>query len=380
VRSPNPRSAAPNSVLGYVPELDGLRGVAILLVLASHTPLSAVVPFGGSGVDLFFVLSGYLITSILLKSKGSPAYVRNFYIRRGLRIWPLYAVLLVFCYAIAARFIPALGFAPDSYPWYWYALYLQNFAIRDPGPIELSVTWSLAIEEQFYLVWPWVVRRLSARQLTLLLIGMVVAAPVCRAIAAYALGLPQRFAYALTFCRMDAIAAGALIATLKEAWPTSRADVEAVASRAVVLLPLAWGLSYFPAFRSSSLTFVVMNSLTPIGYAGLLSVVLSNHFGRLNRWLSASALRYTGKISYGLYIYHMIVFTLLHAYFRPWLGSIVSWPTSAILVTKWLVALPAIAVIASVSWILFERPILGLKARFGEAALAEHDAVADAQG
>ena len=157
-----------------IPELDGLRGIAILMVLLVHFGMfqpqghaeAAVFRFfemGWAGVDLFFVLSGYLITTILLKAKTSAFYYTHFYIRRFLRIFPLYYVFLTgFLLVTLWQGAPVL-----EQVWYWS--YLANFRIGLGHRIDgLSHFWSLAIEEQFYLVWPLVIRHLRLRNIAVL--------------------------------------------------------------------------------------------------------------------------------------------------------------------------------------------------------------------
>src|SRR5438105_4863766 len=148
-----------------LPQLDGIRGVAILVVMFHNESgiypslrLENIFANGWMGVDLFFVLSGFLITGILLDSKDSETYFRDFYMRRCLRIWPLYYSMILFMFVI----LPATDSAAArivferSSPWWSYPFFLQTFFVQIParaaGP--LGVTWSLAIEEQFYLIWP----------------------------------------------------------------------------------------------------------------------------------------------------------------------------------------------------------------------------------
>ena len=148
----------------HIPALDGLRGIAILLVLAFHTELlptlKPLARDGWAGVDLFFVLSGFLITRILLKSRNSPRYFTNFYARRILRIWPVYFGILLFVFA-SERY-RLLGDSATSWWWISLATFTQNFYIGAYGwnalPDWLGPTWSLGIEEQFYLIWPLLVK------------------------------------------------------------------------------------------------------------------------------------------------------------------------------------------------------------------------------
>src|SRR5207244_9663063 len=166
-----------SAVAQRIPQLDAVRGVAILLVILHNQ--SSVFPSlhlerlfanGWMGVDLFFVLSGFLITGILLDTRKSPGYFKNFYARRCLRIWPLYYALLLFMFALVPLVRPSEAHVAfqRSAPWWGYALFLQNFLISVPTNAAgaLAVTWSLAIEEQFYLVWALVVRFCSSAQIT----------------------------------------------------------------------------------------------------------------------------------------------------------------------------------------------------------------------
>src|SRR5580704_8273950 len=151
-----------------IPQLDAVRGIAVLLVLLHNTDvypalhLHLISANGWMGVDLFFVLSGLLITGILLDTKESDGYFKNFYARRCLRIWPLYYSVLILMFVIVPHLRPqdAHAIFQRSSPWWAYPFFLQNFFVAIPaqaaGP--LGVTWSLAIEEQFYLVWPLFIR------------------------------------------------------------------------------------------------------------------------------------------------------------------------------------------------------------------------------
>src|ERR1035438_3416002 len=203
------------SAAGYVPQLDGLRGIAILAVLlyhlggrfpALHVEFATI--YGFAGVDLFFVISGFLITGILLDSVGSEHYFRNFYVRRMLRIWPLYFALLAFVFILLPMVVPALRgriFA-QCHPWQSYLVFAQNFFVRDFGIGPVGVTWSLAIEEQFYLVWPLLLFLLPRKVLPAFLIGIVLLSPVVRAVAQLHGASPTTL-YTRTIFRLDAISA-----------------------------------------------------------------------------------------------------------------------------------------------------------------------------
>ena len=204
-----------------IPQLDAVRGLAVLLVLVHNTDLypsrisHLISDNGWMGVDLFFVLSGFLITGILLDTKQSEGYFRNFYARRCLRIWPLYYSVLLFMFVVVPFLRPSethAVFESRSSPWWAFPIFLQNFLVPIPamatGP--LGVTWSLAVEEQFYLAWPLVVRFCTEAQLRKIAIAVICLSPVLR----FYLSLHQVNIYSNTFCRLDGLMAGALLAIL----------------------------------------------------------------------------------------------------------------------------------------------------------------------
>src|SRR4051812_38925358 len=207
-----------------IKEIDGLRAIAILLVLVWHYLGASDGPqslpwrsfiFGRSGVDLFFVLSGYLITSILLNNRASPNYFSAFYGRRAFRILPIYGVMLLIfftgnCFGVGRVFFDG------ALPWWSYALGVQNIWMaidQTYGAIWLAGTWSLAIEEQFYLLFPLIVLWLPAAVLPRLLVAMLVIAPILR-IASYRAGDDYGY-YVLMPLRADILSVGALIAWLR---------------------------------------------------------------------------------------------------------------------------------------------------------------------
>src|SRR5262245_57382334 len=187
---------------GHIPALDGLRGVAILLVMLHH--FTVIQPAGAfekwferfahlgmHGVDLFFVLSGFLITGILFDSKGEPHFLRNFYMRRSLRIFPLYYAVVVFSFLLVPIILAHVAglagklsrFQGASEDWVWYVFYLSNFSIARVSAFRhgiLDVTWSLAIEEQFYLVWALCVLFFNWRTLRGICLGAILGALAIR--------------------------------------------------------------------------------------------------------------------------------------------------------------------------------------------------------
>lgn len=343
-----------------VPQLDAVRGLAILMVMAHNISLKYPVmgsawwtKDGWMGVDLFFALSGFLITGILLDTKGARKYFENFYARRILRIWPLYYALLLFMF-VGMRFLSRAEYAKvleTSSPWWAFPLFLQNFllpsTIYAAGP--LAVTWSLTIEEQFYLVWAPVVRFCTAKTLWTLAIVEICLSPGLR----YFLATRHVDLYTNVFCRLDGLMAGAILAVLVRRkgfaparWLT-RAWILLVASGAMAVgieaLHARWIVFTFTALASAGFIFVAMYS--PQRW---LQAVMANRF-----------LRYSGIISYGLYLLHKIPFgavQMLGLDRRAWV------PAPFILLTSYALAM--------ISWNVLEKPFLRLKRYFGTAATA----------
>src|SRR5580704_6737113 len=147
----------------YIPQFDGLRGIAILAVLFAHLTylhsigFAHIFQYGRTGVDLFFVLSGFLITGILLDTKALPGYFKNFYARRALRIWPLYYGVLFFFFVFFPLVFPQHPFATDRSTWPYYLTYTQHLFFHFKHSAPLTPSWSLAVEEQYYTFWALVV-------------------------------------------------------------------------------------------------------------------------------------------------------------------------------------------------------------------------------
>lgn len=232
---------------GHIPELDGIRGVAIAMVLLFHyfyVP-AAVTPgglaehvlrplrVGWTGVDLFFVLSGFLIGGILLDERQSSSYFKTFYARRFYRIVPLYAVVLCACYLFAL--LVEHDHAPQfswmfliRLPWLPYVFFAQNFwmASRNTlGMPGLGATWSLAVEEQFYLTLPLIVWLFGPRRLRHILVGMIIGAPILRTILCFAWSGKYMLPFMLMPCRADSLLLGVLAAIVMRT-PASRLWIE----------------------------------------------------------------------------------------------------------------------------------------------------------
>src|SRR5580698_4107572 len=338
-----------------IPQLDAVRGLAVLLVLLHNTDiypalhLQLISVNGWMGVDLFFVLSGLLITGILLDTKQSDGYFSNFYARRCLRIWPLYYAVLLFMFVIVPILRPSDAhtiFETRSSPWWSYPIFLQNFLVPIPTMATgaLGVTWSLAVEEQFYLIWPLVVRFCSEGQLRKIAITVICLSPALR----FYLGLHHVNIYSNTFCRLDGLMAGALLALV----------IRSVSFIPSKFLQLAWlallvsgplALTIETAFHARWIVFslTAMASVSFI-YLGLFSTQKWLHSILTNRFLI-----YTGTISYGIYLLEKLPLDAAKTFHLDQYQFLALPITTALTYAM-----------ATISWNLLERPFLKLKRFF----------------
>jgi peptidoglycan/LPS O-acetylase OafA/YrhL len=327
---------------------------------ADRAALRAVAT-GAKGVDLFFVLSGFLITGILIDTRAERSVLGAFYARRALRILPLYYGTLA---GLAAWEAWHGRFGPEyvGRAW-WYWVYLQNVATTFAlGPVDgPGHFWSLAVEEHFYLVWPFVVRRTTDRQLLAVCLGMAGAALAAR--GAFALAGIDWYEFTLT--RMDSLAAGGAVAVVaRRPGPPPRAVWWAVAA-GVGLLVLALGLR---AAHPTPVWAAVADLLKPTGAAAVFAVLVAlaaRPRGRVADLFAAGWLRRLGVVSYGVYVYHPYVLWAdwgtgwvhrLAADHSPWAG--------AAKVGMYFALLAATYLIAEVSYRLVEHPVMRLKRYF----------------
>lgn len=365
---------------GHIPVLDGLRGIAILLVILFHTTrIRATAPIddiffmlGRSawvGVDLFFVLSGFLITGILVDAKGGKNFFRTFYARRSVRIFPLYYLVVAFCVFIAPA-LPVFNQMrphPAEVQW-WYWLYGSNFlaAQQGLGHIMLGPTWSLAIEEQFYLVWPLLIYFCSRRVMIGLSLALICAAVGLRFFL-LANGYHPSAIYVLTPTRFDPLAIGALIALLARGAhgfhvliPWARAI--AIVGGSVLLYFLSQG------YLNKKLPIMIQYGyiLTALFFGALLVLLVAcDAGGRVHAVCSSKTLTFFGKYSYALYLFNSPLVYLVHEYvfdyreFPRFAGS--SIPGQLVFT---VIVLCFSILFALLSWHLFEKQFLKLKRYF----------------
>jgi len=342
-----------------IPELDGIRGIAILLVLLHHFEPPPGVPkfigaapyLGWSGVDLFFVLSGFLITGILLDTKTSPNYFSSFYMRRVLRIFPLY-LLCVFVY---------FRLAPNPVePWFWTHLSNWKSAFGTDVPM-LSHFWSLAIEEQFYLVWSLVVFLIPTRALPGVAISTALGSLALRLAFAHHT-FHNNFLYRLTPFRVEPLALGALAAWIvrnSRALEIARPYTRWIATCSAILLlaVLAMGRSNRP-FRAPMAT---------LGFTALAWLYVSIVFTAATQTaplLRNAILRSFGKYSYAIYVFHVPIAQVYNPAVRRVAQSLNTPEQIALWVASTTLAIAACYAVALLSWNLIERRFLALKDRF----------------
>lgn len=377
----------------HIPALDGLRGLAILLVLIRHQTVMSrsagpaldewfarIAEVGWSGVDLFFVLSGFLITGILCDSKQGPHYFRNFYIRRTLRIFPLYYAVVFFSLVILPNlpqgFVPPekterFGSIRGDEIFYW--LYLSNFSIAAAGEWRhgiLDISWSLAIEEQFYILWPTVVFLLSRRSL-MRLCGVLVALALAIRVGMTLSGANPIAIYVITPARMDELAIGAFIALAARGpggilglVPAARWIV--AGTLPILVAGFLWrgGLEHDDPLVQT-VGFTLLGLL--FGALLVLSLAALPGSGRA-RLFQSSFMRSFGKYSYALYLFHLPLRALIRdtVYGKHQFLTLFGSQIPGQLV--FYVAATALAfACALVSWHLLEKRFLRLKDSFPTA-------------
>ena len=371
------------SALGFrkhLPALDGLRGLAILLVFfyhyaggLTHTAnsemmriLGAIFGFGWSGVDLFFVLSGFLITGILFDTQDDPHYFKNFYVRRSLRIFPVYYLFLLI-YGLLAhyKFGVHLSLGHISFLFYvGYPVALLWPSLAHISPVvAITHLWSLAAEEQFYMVWPWLIWALKKpRTIIAACFAITVFSPSLR-ILFYFTGLHSAaWDYAFLPARMDALAIGAIIAVVMRGRTREQLQTAAWPTLAVAALSMVFALSVRRTVdHGDPLISTLGFTLDAIAFGALLVIVIRQG-SWLGRVFSTPLLRLFGKYSYGLYLYHFPLSIFLSPMRPRFIMAVHSAGLGSILFI--LFSMIINLSLAALSFQLFESPILKLKAKF----------------
>jgi peptidoglycan/LPS O-acetylase OafA/YrhL len=371
----------------HLPVLDGLRGLAILLVMICH--MTVLVPgtaaqslvaqitvTGWIGVDLFFVLSGFLITGILLDTKDAPHFYKNFYIRRTLRIFPLFYAITIFSFVILPYLplpaVKAQRFGTVGGEQWMYWIFASNFAIASVDNFRhgiMDVTWSVAIEEQFYLVWPTVVLLLGRRSLIRLCLAIIILSPIARFVAIEA-GAGYVSTYVFTPLRLDGLCAGALIAIFVRDAHHIRL-LGPVGARWL----MAAGAIVFGGAIVAGGTAVIFGApyMQPFGFSGLVlffaGLLIAALYARpgflLARFFDSRIMRMLGKYSYALYLIHLPIRAFIRdVVLKP--ATFALYPGGVIVgqLVFTLVSLIVVTIVAALSYHLFEKHFLKLKRFF----------------
>ena len=318
----------------YMPELDSVRGIAVLMVMCFHgmappasLALSAwgrmlfgVVQFGWTGVNLFFVLSGFLISGILLDSKNRPDYFSRFYYRRVLRILPALYTTLAFLWA--ARFIS------------WQFVVLSAAFLANSGNffgvvLQYGPLWSLAVEEHFYLLWPSMVRKFETRTLIIISGTIWLGTPVVRIVCWLAGSSPHGLQVLHTWFNLDGLALGSLLAIWLRHATFSRVRLLLLAPMAVILGIAGFVMASHYSFTAATLSV----SLCNLAAAGVLASALMVGTTRWRFLVDQKVLKFFGFISYGLYLVHVLAFHLAEDILAPWWIRVIATagPTAAML-------------------------------------------------
>jgi len=344
----------------HYPQLDGLRAIAVALVFLHHwSPLN--LSLGIIGVQLFFVLSGFLITRILLELRNSSDTsgelilfsLRQFYARRFIRIFPLYYFCLIL-FVILDRF----AIRETAI---WHFLYLSNFRFFFLGSFEGSFShfWTLAVEEQFYLIWPFVVLLAPRERLPRILLLFIVLAPLTRAAIWTTVGPHYASTSTLLPANLDTLGLGAIGAC----WVGASGWVpEPVRRWSVLVVPVCLIEIFVARWVGGNGIFVTILDSLAVAVVSLWCVILgtSGFSGFFGAFLMNPAIQYLGRISYGLYVWHMFAPAFLRNLLKV-VGLPETWNHG---VVGFLLLFAGTVTVASVSWILLERPLNRLKSRF----------------
>ncbi|MEZ4689151.1 MAG: acyltransferase [Ignavibacteria bacterium] len=374
ITAPDPLSTVPVSNIkksskGYLPQLDSIRAFLIFGVLLSHFAGENFASAGIIAIIFFFVLSGFLITQILLKSRyrddlsGTSRVhsIKQFYVRRFLRIFPIYYILLAVLFTV--------NFQTTRHDIFWYLTYTSNilYYINNNFMGLLSHTWSLSVEEQFYILWPFFMFFLPRKYLLPVMIAAIVTAPIFRAIL-YSNYLATGDSFLLTVLTpscMDAFGLGGILAYFrlenKEAF-----SFKSILSKVFLIICLIFFvmlmipdgilsniLSSFINFGIVQLFFIrlliavfafYVIAKASIGFKGVLKIILES-----------SALRFIGKISYGMYLYHPFMYVIYKKLGLPMFSNV--------FITFCIYSSMTI-IVSTLSWYIIEKPLNGLKKYF----------------
>jgi peptidoglycan/LPS O-acetylase OafA/YrhL len=344
----------------YIKPLDGVRAIAALMVLIFHCFqittyhsstglfLQKIGFLGQTGVSLFFVLSGFLITRILIQQKEDPHFIANFFIRRALRIFPLYFLYLCLMYFI----VPTIENKPIpdfSQQWYYW-FYLQDFAITFRWPsIGPKHFWSLAIEEHFYLMWPFIVLFNKTKGIVITISIFIITSAITRMLL-----VSNGFeTYFFTFARLDEISLGCLLAILEHKGTLLKWQSKQITALLILITCTAGFLWFqFSSLANPIIQVIKYQFISATYFLAVWWVLIAPQQSWVSRILSSGFFVFTGTISYGIYVYQAIAIEITKS---------LEIQNNALLFLCVAMICYAIAI---VSYFVFEKPILNLKSKF----------------
>jgi len=355
----------------HYPALDGLRGIAILLVVFYHNfGFTKYFFFGWLGVDLFFVLSGFLITDILLNTFNKPGYFKNFYAKRILRIFPLYYLSLV----IFLILLPKLKSFPLDFSFYidhqwWFWTYLQNWFLifHNAGSSTTAIQhyWSLAVEEQFYIVWPLVIFLIRKPKWLLTIAAILLLTVICSRVYLWEIKVKDLNYFGLyTFTRMDGICIGSMLAILRFMKSTFIKRY----FTGLVLFLAAMNFVFYFINREFGFSYPYLAIVGYTTFAMLFAIVVHEAVQGENKiitkLLTFRPLRFFGKISYGLYIFHWPVYLILYGWMEDKIKAIFNLPEAGLAIAVSILLTLAGILISIISFYTFENYFLKKKKAF----------------
>ncbi len=347
----------PTWLPSYLPELDGLRGLAILWVVLYHCDpllqgmwMHRVAEWGWAGVDIFFVLSGFLITANLLGARDKLRYFHNFHARRALRIWPVYILVLAVVYLNAPWFIgPSVIGAIKAAPWLAYIFFVQNL-FHISLPAALGPTWALAVEEQYYFFWAPIVRWLRRPWM---LAAVLACALICSPLLRYLDPVWMRELHTHTLIKLDGIALGSMLALGLYTIQLSRRVCLCIG-----LVIFALGIAAAATIAGGT---ALLDTALAAGFAGAVLALMASTGAHnpVNALLRRGPLAFYGRISYGLYMIHIAAFVFI-GWFDLRMVHYGMAGNLAVVAARFAVS----TALATAMWYGFESQILKLKRYF----------------
>lgn len=354
----------------YYPGLDGLRGISCLIVVLTHNfGFSNFFEYGWLGVDLFFVISGFLITTILMNTVDSKNYLKNFYLRRLLRIFPLYYLVLIIFIIILPQlnsFKDHLSYFTQNQWWFW--LYAQNWLLIFNFPREadyLNHFWSLAVEEQFYIIWPFIVLWLKTpRRLIIFILIALIGLFLVRSFLWYLKIDHFNYTVFYRFTRIDGIFIGSLCAMIYKIRRNLISNNIAVAACILAVL----NFSFYFVNKLNGFNFPYLAYIGYTTFSGLLGLLLNEVIQNKSKWFqyifTFPFLRFIGKISYSLYAIHWPVFLLTRKSFITLFQKTFGLSLAPSVYAASFCATLVGFILSVISYYYFERKFLNLKNKF----------------